>query len=557
MIDCLFIGHNEMDFTEYEKNVRNMGLNSGAHRDLQLNFIQYNHTPYSFPGIFNLFYCHNHGPDGNGKPLNMADSFNAAVAYLGTYLSRRGYTFDFINSFQDEKETLTEKLTREKILTIAIITTLYVSVLPINEIVEFIKGYNRTAKIIIGGPFVSTQVRTQEPMVLEYSFKSIGADFFVNSSQGEATLVKIIHALKNGLPIDKIENIYYKSGHSYTVTPILKEKNKLSQNMVDWNLFRDKVGEYVNIRTSISCPFSCAFCGFPQHAGKYQTAEVEKIEGELNRLDKIGTVKSVNFIDDTFNIPANRFKNILGMMVKNGYGFRWHSHFRCQFADREMIELMKESGCEGVFLGIESGSDEILENMNKAASTDDYLRGIHLLKKYGIITYGSFIIGFPGETEKTVRDTIEFIKKSGIDFFRAQLWYFEPITPIWNEKEKYNIRGANFEWTHATMDSKKAADLVDNIFLSIDQPVWVPQYNFEFDGLFHLLHRGMTLEEITSLLKSFNRGIRAKLINPSKSEVDFKVIKEIRECCGKNRFTDDINDENKDIIERYDAGFDF
>lgn len=555
LIDCLFIGHNEMEFTQYEKSVKQMGVHSGAYRDLELNFIQYNHKPYSAPGIFNLFYCG--GNNESRSPMHVGETFNLAIAYLGTYLNKRGFAFEYVNSFQYEKERLKNLLTKEKILTVAIPTTLYVSVFPINEIVSFIKKYNREAKIIIGGPFVSTQVRNHDPMVLQYSLESIAADFYVNSSQGEATLTKIIRSLKNNQSIKEIENIYYKTDSGYVSTPLLKENNQLSQNMVNWDLFTQGVDRYVNVRTSISCPFTCSFCGFPEHAGKYQTASVPDIEAELNRLARIKSLKSVHFIDDTFNVPKERFKEILRMMIKNRYPFRWHSHFRCQFADEETVELMKESGCEGVFLGIESGSDQILKNMNKSASSDKYRRGIELLEKHHILTYGSFIIGFPGETDDTVHDTVSFIKNSGIDFFRTQLWYCDTITPIWKEREKYNITGSNFEWSHATMDSKRAADIIDEIFLSIDSPTWVPQYNFEFDGIFHLLHRDFTTDQVKNFLGSFNRGIREKLQNPSQREISFNVIKEIGAICSQEHALEEVAIGKTTSARQDDAGFDF
>lgn len=100
---------------------------------------------------------------------------------------------------------------------------------------------------------------------------------------------------------------------------------------------------------------------------------------------------------------------------------------------------MKESGCEGVFLGIESGNNQILATMNKIASVEKYLEGIALLKEFDIVTYGSIIIGFPGETGETVQDTIGFIEDSGLDFYRAQLWYCEPITPIRKDRQKYQL----------------------------------------------------------------------------------------------------------------------
>jgi radical SAM PhpK family P-methyltransferase len=403
-------------------------------------------------------------------------------------------------------------LRKGNILVTAIITTLYVSMHPVIEIIEFIKKHNAATKIIIGGPFVSTKARTTDPEELEYIFQvNLGADFYVNSSRGEAALVKIIKAIKNKLPLDNIPNIYYKEGEDLKATPLEEENSSLSDNMVNWSLFKDHVHGFANVRTAISCPFSCAFCGFPRHAGQYQTAPVEAIETELETLDRLETVKSVYFIDDTFNIPAARFKEILRMLIKNKFAFKWHSYFRCQYADRETVELMKSSGCQGVFLGLESGSDQILKNMNKAVEIEKYLRGIELLKEYGIVTFGNFIIGFPGETEDTVKETVELIETGGLDFYRAQLWYCEPITPIFKKKDLYQIQGESFEWRHVTMNSQTACDIIEKIFLTIENPTWVPQYNFDFDGIWHLVHRGMSIRQLTDFIKGFNTAIKEKL----------------------------------------------
>jgi len=554
-IDCLFIGHNEMDFREYENMTRQMGMDSGAYRDLNLNYIRYNNSLYTVTGIFKLL---NTGPEGCFKPFTPGEIFSPAIAYLGSYLQRRGFTFDYINSFQEESAALAAKLQRENILAVAIITTLYVSPLPIVEIIDFIKKYNRTAKIIIGGPFVSTQVRVQESASLDYLFNhTLDADFFVNSSQGEATLVKILRTLKNNLPLQQIKNIYYKVKDQLLSTPVVKEDNRLADNPVNWDLFSLREFEFFNIRTAVSCPFSCSFCGFPQHAGQYQTMPMEMIEKELDQLVKRGTIKSIFFIDDTFNVPVKRFKEFLRLLIRKEYSFHWHSYFRCQYIDREMVELMKNSGCEGVFLGIESGSDRVLKNMNKGCQVEKYRQGIDLLKEYEIVVFGNFILGFPGETPGTAAETKAFIQESGLDFFRAQLWYCEPITPIWKEKEKYKIRGESFEWTHETMDSSTAGNLVEEIFIEIETPVWVPLYHFDFNGIWHLVHRGMSVEQVKKFLNAFNRGVKERLLKPGQKEVGYEVLKDLKNAClGENIFTD-IPGQEKNLPDKYNAGFDY
>jgi len=525
-IDCLFIGHNETNFSELEKTIKSMGVNSGAYRDLNLNFVQIRGQLYRITDIYNMFFKYDDNFQKFGL-LRHDESLHTAIAYLGTYLHKSGFTFDYINSFQNEKESLVEKFQSSDIKSIAILTQLYVSVFPILEIITFIKKYNSQAKIIVGGPFISTQIRNEDSYTIDYLFKSMDADIYVYSAQGEATLVNILESLKNHSSIADVPNIYYKLGNHYVNTPIVVENNKLAENMVDWNLFKNDMRYFVDTRTAISCPFSCAFCGFPEHAGKYQTIDVDLIERELNTFAEFGKIKSVSFIDDTFNVPLKRFQAILKMIIKNKYDFTWNSHFRCQFADDETISMMKESGCEAVFLGIESANDTILNNMIKRAKRIDYTRGITLLHKYNILTHASFIIGFPGETKNTVQDTINFIEQYKPTFFKAQQWYCEKITPVWRDKDKYGIKGSNFEWEHRTMNSTTASDIVEDIFLAIKNSISLPAYNFEMPGLLKMLHRGMDLHHCKMFVSAFNQAVKEKLINPNVKDVSNNALQKL------------------------------
>ena len=522
MIDCLFVGHNEMQFDEYEKMVRSMGTRSEAYRDLLLNFIWLDGKPLSVPEAFNHFYGGPHGP------FSLGETFSAAIAYLGTYLDRRGHSFDYVNSFQDQKDELAEKLRKGNIRCVAIITTLYVTSFPILEIMAFVKKHNKDAKVILGGPFVSTNCRIQPVPALQYLFESIGADFYVNSSQGEATLSELLRRLKSGEDCGTLPNTYLRKDGKFQCSGVHKEENPLEQNMVEWPLFSRNLGRYVALRTAISCPFSCAFCGFPEHAGEYQTSNVSHVERELDGLVAAGNVASVHFIDDTFNVPPKRFKEILRLLIRKRYGFRWHSFFRCQFADEETVDLMRESGCEGVFLGIESGSQRILENMNKAAAIDKYAKGISLLKKHGIITFASLVMGFPGETAETVQETVDFIEQNGPDFYRGQVWYCEQVTPIWRKREEYGIEGSQFKWKHKTMESQTACDLTDDMFNSIRNSIWLPQYNMDFPGLFHFMHRGLDLAHVKAFLAAFQDGIGEYLRDPSLRNVSSGVRERMR-----------------------------
>ena len=150
------------------------------------------------------------------------------------------------------------------------------------------------------------------------------------SNEGEETLAKLLRACTAGNGLAQVANLAYRTPDgSYAFTPSSAEYSALDENMVDYSLFpRDQVGQFVTIRTAKSCPFRCAFCSFPQRGGAYTYLPVELVEKELDALKEIGTVTTVTFIDDTLNVPKQRFRDILRLMIRKKYGFRWNSFYR-------------------------------------------------------------------------------------------------------------------------------------------------------------------------------------------------------------------------------------
>jgi anaerobic magnesium-protoporphyrin IX monomethyl ester cyclase len=90
-------------------------------------------------------------------------------------------------------------------------------------------------------------------------------------------------------------------------------------------------------------------------------------------------------------------------MIIGNFDFNWFSYFRIKEMDEEAAQLMKDSGCKGVFLGLESNDDQILKNMNKNATDKDYKKGLELLHKYSIPAFACFLLGFPGESPQSVK----------------------------------------------------------------------------------------------------------------------------------------------------------
>ena len=515
-LDCVVIGYNEVPFAKYESFLRNYGEDAEAYRDLKFSFVDLGGKKLDYMGLLNhviaLAQPGGSIPASPAEELKSGDIPNLAAVYLTNFLRNRGQQARYINLFQYEKEKLIEYLAEEPYC-VALTTTFYVVNMAAVEIVQFIRKHNPRVKIVIGGPLISNHARNyKNPVEFEAALDDIGADIYVIEGQGELTLSQIVDALKNGDDLSTVPNIAYMQNGKLLRTKVIAENNSLDENYIDWRKFRDEeIGATVQTRTARSCAFKCSFCNYPTRAGALNLTSNEVIEKELDSILELDQIRNLVFIDDTFNVPFPRFKEICRLMIKNKYPFNWFSYFRCSNSDEEAIALMAESGCKGVFLGIESGSPTILKNMNKSATIEKYAKGIEWLRQYGIMTFGSFIVGFPGETEATVQETVDFIQETKPDFYRAQMWYCEPGTPIQNQRSEYDIDGQGFVWSHRTMDSLEAMDHIDKMFLTIKESLWLPQWSFDFWTIPYLIGKGISLDLFRELMQSAHQMLTLEI----------------------------------------------
>lgn len=513
-LDCIVIGYNEVPFERYESFLRGYGEDTEAYRDLKFSFVNLAGMKMDYIGLLNHaieLAGQQNGSSRSQAELKSGDIPNLAAVYLSNFLRKRNFETRYINLFQHEKETLVEYLEQNPVC-VAITTTFYVMNLPVIEMVEFIRRHNPNVKIVVGGPLIANHARNFHGDAFKAALDDLGADIYVIEGQGELTLARIINCLKDGGRLDTVPNIAYLDGNSVRRGPTVPENNSLDENYINWYSFADRnLGRTLQTRTARSCAFKCSFCNYPSRAGALTLTSLDVLEKELDSMLELGDVRNVVFIDDTFNVPFPRFKDICRMMIRKKYPFNWFSYFRCSNSDEEAIQLMAESGCKGVFLGIESGSPSILVNMNKAATIEKYARGIEWLRSYGILSFGSFITGFPGETAETVNETSDFIRQTKPDYYRSQMWYCEPGTPIQNERVKYKIDGEGFVWSHATMDSLEAMDHIDRMFLTIDESLWLPQWSFDFWVIPYLLGKGITFTQFKDFMSLAHKMLAVEI----------------------------------------------
>lgn len=424
---------------------------------------------------------------------------------------------EYINSFNNDKHKFKNYLKKE-ITCVAITTTFYVEDTPIIEIINYIREVNEDIKIIVGGPRCLDIYNSYNESKRNVIWNYIGADCYIIESQGEETLCKLVAALKKNKNADlsEIGNIVYKIQKDYTFTYANKENNCLDSEIINWDYFKshDFVPS-VYMRTSRGCCYACTYCTYPVFSGKYVCSDVSTIEKEMDILYSKG-VKYITFIDDSFNIPNKRFIDICELMIRKKYNFKWLSFFRCSnFVDKQ-FELMKKSGCIGVYLGIESLSKSMLKGMNK--NNIDYISCIKKFNEYNIPTMGSFIVGFPGETEETIKYTIDIFKKNPTTYYNPQLYYHSENAPINKMRDKYGIEGTGYNWSHNSMNWLEAIKWKNYMIKNVDDSILLPLYGSGIWALPYLLSQGIDY----NFFKEFSRLV-ACIIKKNINNIDVSL----------------------------------
>ena len=490
-IECLVLGHYDLGFEFHEEMQRSRGLTSGDYRNLRMDFITLDGEKLPFLNVLNKL---------TGQRLHWTEMAQVAPVYLTSFLRRSGIAAEFSTFFYSQRAELNDLL-GQKPKVIALTTTFYLTPLIAKEVVRFVRERSPESVIVVGGPLIDNLSYYLEGTDFRVILGDIGADVYVQQKQGEQTLVNLLMRLRESDDLSKVKNCYVKWQGKFVFTGAEPE---FSLAAINWDHYKNKdLGSTLQTRTALSCPFRCTFCDYPVRAGKWVPQEISEVEKELQQIQARSNVTSLVFIDDTFNVPADRFKEILRMMIRNQFTFRWYSYLRCNIMDEELCDLMSKSNCAGVFLGIESGDAGVLKIMKKVATPEQYLRGMKLLNDSGIMTFASLIIGFPGETEQSVENTIALLQEARPTFFRGEIWYNNPRAPIYDKsREQHGIDGFGYRWRHNSMDWEEGCDMVLRLFGGVTNSAWLPMYDFDFWILPYLQGKGLSLDQIKKFVNA-------------------------------------------------------
>jgi radical SAM superfamily enzyme YgiQ (UPF0313 family) len=283
------------------------------------------------------------------------------------------------------------------------------------------------------------------------------------------TVPKLINALKCTDNLKDVAGIVYRDGNDIIKNGIDDpdyDYNQLPLPAYDLlpslnNYFTNtKCGmPYTIIYSSKGCPYKCIYCTVAET--EWQARSTESILNEIRYLKKEYHLKSLTFFDETFTYNRDRVIEICSKLIDEKINITWYCNTRSNKVDLELLKLMRQAGCKGMSLGIESGSQTILNNAKKGTTVEQNEQAIAAAKKAGIKTYCSFMFGLPGENWDTVKETIDFVKRCRPNGAQFNVVVPYPGTKLFDMAVENKWISGDINWTklHQHVSTMRTDDL--------------------------------------------------------------------------------------------------
>lgn len=296
--------------------------------------------------------------------------------------------------------------------------------------------------IVMGGPHVTfdaQNILTENEHV----------DFIIRG-EGELTSVELFKSLGSSKVYGDIRGISYRKDGSIIhneMRDFISDINILpfpARHLVQISKYR-ALNLPLNMVTSRGCPFECIFCVGSKMVGrKVRYFDTTRVVDEFEMLSKIGT-RQINIVDDLFTSNKKRCMAICEEIIRRGIRQNWTAFARVDTVSPELLNVMKASGCSVLCFGIESGNQEILDRVKKKTTLEKIANAIRICKQAGIVPMASYIMGLPGETSETARQTLEFARTLCNSYGYHILAPF-PGTEVREKAEEYGMRILTSDW---------------------------------------------------------------------------------------------------------------
>ncbi len=300
---------------------------------------------------------------------------------------------------------------------------------------RLIKSKLKDVVLIAGGP---------HPTVLPEDFlKETDFDIVIRG-EGDESIAEVI----KGNNLEDIRGISYKKNgriFSNSKRDLIAQLDNLEFPALD--LY--EIGRYIHpkavarrnpvasIETSRGCFGKCSFCNKSIFEAKYRMKSPERVIEEMQYILSLG-FKEIHIVDDLFTGELNRAKTICEAIIRREVDLTWYPRggLRVDRIDKELTVLMKRAGCYRIPLGIESGSQQVLDKMQKMITLEQVRSAVNMAKNAGLEVEGYFMLGLPGETNETIQDTLDFSLSLNLDYAKYAITVPLPGTPLFDEWDK-------------------------------------------------------------------------------------------------------------------------
>lgn len=318
-------------------------------------------------------------------------------------------------------------------------------------ILRLAKEIDPSIVTLLGGPhptFLPKEVLESENGIVDY----------VLVGEGELTLKALLPALRNGTAKDVGGIAYYENGKT-TINPRREQITDLDElkpawDLLEWDLYNYWVhpgGRMTSILTSRGCEMSCSFCSQRLFwRGSWRARKPEKVIDEIVFLHEKHQVDVFTLIDAYPTRDRVRWERLLDLLIEKNLGISLLMETRVEdiVRDKDILDKYRKAGIIHIYMGAESGDDDVLNSLNKGIEMKTTKEALELLNKAGIVTEASFMIGFPEETWASVQNTIDsaiYLNPDVAVFPIVTPW---PYTPMYREMKdrirvfdysKYNL----------------------------------------------------------------------------------------------------------------------
>ena len=367
------------------------------------------------------------------------------LAQISAVLKKAGYKPKVIDLLFEENLKQIEDLSVTNGIYIMSFSTALVS--RAKEIIKLIRTKDKNAFIMGGGAHPTARK--------EKTFDELDLDLIALGEVKIDKLVDFLHSEDWPLKLPEIKGVIYKhEGKVYINKPVDEWEDLDDIPILDQGAFpldkyfKLKGFRELSIVSSRGCPYRCTFCQpilIKLFGPKVRFASVKKTVDEFEYLATNFKLDMIVFSDDTFAFHQERVIDMCKEIIKRKIPIMWRVQTRVGLR-RDVLEWMKKAGCFLIAFGVESGSQKILDNVNKQATVDMIIDTFKNCKEIGLLTYAYLMIGNVGESKDTINDTIKLIKKIKPFTFNIAISTPYPGTYLYEHIKKNNI-ALNTEWS--------------------------------------------------------------------------------------------------------------